>query len=489
MIVMAMAVPLLSAPFPLLIDLPAHVARYHVERNLPFTPELGRFFTYSWRYLPNLGVDLSVALLSKWMNVETAARLVAATIPPIGAAGMLWLGYRLHGRITATTLFSLPLNYAYPLIFGFVNSCLAVSLSFIVCAGWLTLEQRGRTRGSAVLLAVAAPVIITAHMIGYGVIGLMIVGIAAGQAMRDDLPAVKVFKTAVLKSLPLSWPLVFLLFWRNDQTGTAGRWFDLALDTRWLLMILRERYSVFDIASAGLLYGVALLPFFARHRFASDVRALVPAILLWICVFLMPSQIVGSEFAAVRLIAPALALSLLAVRELKPLHRWVWGLAFAFVLLRLIVGTVTFVDVSQKADRELALLDRVRSGSRVVAIWLTDCQRDWEPPRYSHLGAFATVRRNALVNGHFMSSGQQLLALVPNGDDALTAAPAMIAAEPCERLGQRDSAADIVRALPWRHIDYLWLIDIGDLPLPLPRSAHQIAATSQSRLLQVDLDY
>ncbi|MBJ6120760.1 hypothetical protein [Sphingomonas mollis] len=478
----------MAAPFPLLIDLPAHVARYHVERNLPFTPELSRFFTYSWRYLPNLGVDLSVAFLSQWMNVETAARLVAATIPPIGAAGMLWLGYRLHGRITATTLLSLPLNYAYPLIFGFVNSCLAVSLSFVVCAGWLTLEQRGRTRWSAVLLAVAAPVIITAHMIGYGVMGLMIAGVAAGQAIRRGHPALEVLKTVALKALPLSWPLILLLFWRNDQTGTAGRWFDFALDARWLLMILRERHNAFDIASAGLLYGAALLPLLVRHRFASDLRALVPAILLWICVFLMPSQIVGSEFAAVRLIAPALALSLLAVRESKPLPRWVWGAAFAFVLLRLIVSTVTFVDVSQKADRELALLDRVRSGSRVVAIWLTDCRRDWEPPRYSHLGAFATVRRNALVNGHFMSSGQQLMALVPNADDALTAAPSMISAEPCERLGQKDSAADIVRRLPWRHIDYLWLIDIGDLPLPLPIAARQIATTGQSRLLRVDPD-
>lgn len=64
-IVLAMAVPLLATPFPLLIDLLAHVARYHVERNLPFTRESSQFLTYSWRYLPSLGVDLSVVFLSQ----------------------------------------------------------------------------------------------------------------------------------------------------------------------------------------------------------------------------------------------------------------------------------------------------------------------------------------------------------------------------------------------------------------------------------------
>jgi len=133
-LVVLFALPLALATIPPLIDLPAHMARYHVGATLADSPDLRRYFTFSWRFMPNLGVDIPVIALAPLIGLEPAARLVVTIIPALAAAAMLLVARSAHGRVPATALIALPLVFAYPMIFGFVNACLAVALAFLAFA-------------------------------------------------------------------------------------------------------------------------------------------------------------------------------------------------------------------------------------------------------------------------------------------------------------------------------------------------------------------
>ncbi len=130
-LILLVALPILGTPLPVLIDFPSHLARYHVEQALPTSEALARHFTYGWRYIPNLGVNILVAGLSRLIGVEAAAKLVLAAIPTLGTIGTIWISRTVHGRITFASLLAMILNYAFPFTFGFVNSCLAVSLALV----------------------------------------------------------------------------------------------------------------------------------------------------------------------------------------------------------------------------------------------------------------------------------------------------------------------------------------------------------------------
>jgi hypothetical protein len=56
-----------------------------------------------------------------------------------------------HGKVPPTSLFALPLAYAFPFQFGFVNFTLGVALTFLAAALWLRLGTQGRTRLRAAL--------------------------------------------------------------------------------------------------------------------------------------------------------------------------------------------------------------------------------------------------------------------------------------------------------------------------------------------------
>ena len=110
------AIVMLLPHWPGLIDLPGHVARYHVELDIQRDPLLQRYYQFHWHLIPNLGIDLLVYPLARLFGLDLGVRLCVALIPAISVSGMLALTQAAHRRIPATSLIALPCAFAYPLV-------------------------------------------------------------------------------------------------------------------------------------------------------------------------------------------------------------------------------------------------------------------------------------------------------------------------------------------------------------------------------------
>src|SRR5688500_13189523 len=107
-LVVATALPLLWPDVPPLLDLPGHMGRYRVQLDIDQSPILQQFYQFEWALIGNLGVDLLVELLAPLIGLEPAVKLIIVLIPPLTAAGLLWIAYEVHGRVPPTAFFALP---------------------------------------------------------------------------------------------------------------------------------------------------------------------------------------------------------------------------------------------------------------------------------------------------------------------------------------------------------------------------------------------
>ena len=90
------------------------------------------------------------------------------------------------------------------------------------------------------------------------------------------------------------------------------------------------------------------------------------------------------------------------------------GAAFAvagllFAGARLAGNTISFWMYDRAYDRELAAVDHIPRGARVVSFVGVKCRKDWAQTRLEHLPALALVRRDAFSNDQWSMSGAQLL--------------------------------------------------------------------------------
>ena len=110
LVVLATMVPLLYPPVPPLVDLLGHMGRYRVELDLDHSSWLQRYYDFHWAAIGNLGVDLLVVPLGKLFGLELAVKLIVLAIPPLTAAGFLWVAREIHGPKPPTPVLALPVK-------------------------------------------------------------------------------------------------------------------------------------------------------------------------------------------------------------------------------------------------------------------------------------------------------------------------------------------------------------------------------------------
>ncbi|HET8613246.1 MAG TPA: hypothetical protein VFL92_10815, partial [Sphingomonas sp.] len=59
---------------------------------------LSHYYSFTWRPVGNLGMDLLVPALARAMGLESATKLAVILIPIITAVGLLWTAREAHGR-------------------------------------------------------------------------------------------------------------------------------------------------------------------------------------------------------------------------------------------------------------------------------------------------------------------------------------------------------------------------------------------------------
>ena len=182
LVVLATMVPLIYPPIPPLVDLFGHMGRYRVELDLDHSPWLQAYYDYHWAAIGNLGVDLLIKALAPLIGLEPAVKLIIVTIPPLTAAGFLWVAKEVHGRIPPTAFFAIPFIYGHPFLFGFANFALSMALAFLAFGLWLHLGQKDKARLRAWLFVPISVIIFFCHTYGWGALGLLCF---SGEAVRQ----------------------------------------------------------------------------------------------------------------------------------------------------------------------------------------------------------------------------------------------------------------------------------------------------------------
>lgn len=455
------AVPLLWPAVPPLTDLPGHIGRYRVM--LGDAPELERYYGFQWRMVGNLGVDLLVAALAPWIGLEPAVKVVVIAIPVLTTGALLWLSRELTGRVSPWALFALPLAYNYPFHFGFVNFVLAMALALAAWALWLRMGRLGQLRMRAMLFVAIGLIVWTAHVMGWAMLCLLVFGgeCARARAVGTKLPVAIV--RAALACLPLTPPLLALLLWRGGgSAGDTERFFDLMVKLKGIGSLLRDRWLAFDTASAALL--LILIYAGARGRIGRIVpEAAVAAGLAALAFLLLPFMLMGSAYADLRLLPYAMTVALagLAPRAetASPVLQRIALAGLVFFLLRTAATAASFALYERDWSRELAALDHLPRGARVLALTGDTCEQPWAHSRRTHLPGLAIARRGAFANDQWRMAGAPLLSVKLQGAGYFAHDPSQISVPaPCAIDPNLIPQAQALATFPRDVFTHVWLI-------------------------------
>jgi hypothetical protein len=462
---LAAAVPLLWPQTPPLVDLPGHLGRYRVQLGIGESAALARYYGFEWALIGNLGVDLLVEPMSRLFGLELAVKLIVMAIPILTVVGFLLVAREIHGTIPPTAFFALPLAYSFPFHFGFVNFALSMALALNAFALWLRLGRLGRIGLRAALFVPISCLIWVCHTFGWGLLGLLAyAGDVAEERDSRGASRIQAFWRGGLHCLPLALPFLLMLLWRSGTVaGGNGDWFNWDAKGRWLIGILRERWETWDKLGACLLIGLALLS--ALRRGFRMRHAIVLATLLMLLIFiLLPRILFGSAYADMRLAPFMIAIAVLGIRPTGWVERRLSGaLAVAgllFFATRLAVTTHTFADIDRVWRRQLAAIDHIAPGSRVLVQAATLCSAAWRSDRVDHIGSFAIVRRDAFTNDQWAMAGAQLVTVRYNAGAPFVVDPSQMLRPPFCRGYRENVLATTMANLPTAAFDYLWLIDL-----------------------------
>lgn len=494
-------VPLLWPDIPPLVDLPGHMGRYRVQLTpLAQAPWLADWYNFEWSLIGNLGIDLLVVPFAALFGLELGVKLIVMTIPALTAAGLLWIAREVHGRIPPTALFALPLAYSYPFQFGFVNFALSMGLALCLFALWLRMARLQRIGLRAILFVPFSCLLWLCHTFGWGVLGVLAFSaeMIRQHDARKDAGSGHWFESWVragLGCVPLALPMILMIFWRfgDHVTGQTADWFNWQAKVAWVMMVLRDRWEFWDVASTAV-FLLVLLKAIRDPAIEYSRNLLLSALFLAAVYLLLPRIVFGSAYADMRLAPFVVAVALIAIRPrigMTLRHAGVLAmLGMSFFLARTAGTTVSYWLFDRDYDTELAALDKVPVGARLVSFVGTNCRNEWKMSRLEHLPAIALVRRLAYTNDQWSMPGAQLLT-------ARYTAAGMFAHDSseivtpgwCPREWWKPIDFSIAR-FPREAFDYVWLIRT---PPFNPRYASDLdriwrSPTGASALLTVNRD-
>lgn len=471
LVVLLAGMPLWYPLVPPLIDLPAHMGRYAVQVDAGRSPLLARWYGFEWHWVGNLGVDLIVQALAPILGVEAATKWTVVAIPMVGAAGFLAVAREVHGRVPGTAFLALPLLWAYPFLWGFVNFALAIALAFLAFALWLRLGRRAWYRLRFILFLGVSLFLWTAHIYGWALLCVLVGCAELVRAGLFDGAGGRAIGRALAHSLCLVPPVVPMML--TFSAGGAGGqpfahgWFNFAIKAHWLQSVLRDRWSNFDELSLGLLllvlFGALGCWAWQRTR-PSGLPLALSALVLALLYVLMPHALLGSAYADMRLLPYLLAVALLAIGPLSSGASAVAAAALAFCGLRLGATAYSMVLYDDSYRAEVAAIDRLPAGARVVALVGMPCAAHWAAHRLDHLPSLAIIRRQAFVNDQWQAAGAQLIAVRYRAAAPFVADPSQFVVEPrCER-PERRAFGRAIGLIPRHAVDYVWVIQQPDGP-------------------------
>jgi hypothetical protein len=464
LVVLATMLPLIYPPVPPLVDLLGHMGRYRVELDLDQSRWLQQYYDYHWAAIGNLGVDVLVLVLAPLVGLEPAVKLIVLAIPPLTAAGFLWVAREVHGRVPPTAFFALPFIYGFPFLFGFANFTLSVALAFLAFGLWLRLGRLDRTVLRSWLFVPISLVVFFCHTYGWGLLGLMCFSADAVRLHDRGRSWFRAGFEAALHTSVMALPLLVMLVWRSEtHGGSTSSWFEWKIKWRWIYSALRDRWKWFDI---GSLVAVALLFLYAlvSRKLTLSRNLAFSAIVLAVSFAILPRIIFGSAYADMRLVPYLMAVALLAIRFRGAPDRTTAQvlavLGLLFFATRTVANTLSLGIAARDQQAKLHAIELMPRGARVISLVGMTCQEYWPMLRNGHLGAMVIVRREGFSNDQWLLEGVNLLDLKYRAAGYFAADPSQLVRPNRCRDPLHRTIDESLSTLPRGDFDYVWLIDV-----------------------------
>jgi len=451
--------PFLVAHYPQLTDYPSHLARYHVMLDGGRSAFLARYYAFEWMFQGNLGADLLIWPLAKIFGLENAGWLVGCIIPPLTCLGLVAVEWQLRRRVGIGAWLAFATVWSPAMGMGFYNFCLSLALALFAFAGWIRLE--GWPRRWALFLPIGL-IVWLCHASGWGILGVLVFGYEWSR--RKSL-------AAFVAPWPLTLPLIPALLLAGEVQGglSYGKnpWvYKFAV----FVQTLREQQLNVDVLTLGFLLLVLLVALVTRRI---DGRLGWAALLLALLSLAMPRHFGGGDYADYRLMAVTLTIGCLAIAWQPP--RWFYYLVPALFLFRLSLTTEAWHRQSLELEGDLVALRYLPEGAKVAGAVIVEPQ-GWRLNPFEHAPAYATVRRDALVNAHFALPGVHMLSLKGGGKGFV---------DPSQRIILwRGHKVDLANFAPAKQADYLWYFG-RHKPDTMPPGAEVIYATRTSFLARL----
>jgi hypothetical protein len=403
---LAHAALILASPVPPLHDYVGHLARIHIMTTIGDSEFLQRYYEYHWGLRHNMGTDVLIFLLAHVMPIELAGRIVVALIPALTFLGLALVRIQVHGRIDSLILLAAPYAFGTWFGWGFLNFCFSIALALIAFALWLRIRRwRLPARAGAVLAA--GFVVWLFHLSGWATLCILVFAWefteALGARWRDVRALALAGLQAAWRSLPLGAPLLIMAVTMSGG-GDLGIVFENPLTRLSTIQTSLaftwdrvDRYCVFLLILAG---AAALL--FRLTKVSMGLA--VAAGLLFFAFLFSPAGIAGGGSVGDRLATPLALVAATALTWRIDLHNVLrtalvaaisTGLAL-IALGRFAYTAVAFQDYNQQMARNVALIETMPEGARVIVL-VVDFLRSGRPAM-TYLPNIAVVRRDAFSN-------------------------------------------------------------------------------------------
>ncbi len=455
--------PVLFATYPQMVDYPAHLARYYVMLERDGNELLQRYYDFEWKWTGNLAADLLIQPLAPLFGLEAAGRIIAGLVPLLTALGILAVEWSLRRRVGVASLLALCFVWSPSLILGFLNFGLAQAAALFAFAGWVRFE--GKAWRPLLFLPVGIAIWVM-HVSGWGMLGILVFGY-------------EWHRHKGLAAFLAPWPLFlpFLSLIAGDHPGSLPSYGPNVWVFKWAIWKQAMRDGVVWLDHWSLLFFAALL-------FGSLLLRKIDGRLGWAAAILlagsiaMPRHIFGGDLADARMIYSGLLVASLALSWQAP--RWLLWIAPALFLVRLGVTTDTWHRGSARTEQLLAALDHLPRGARVANLVVTN-SGVWGYNAQEHIGGYAVLRKDVLINAHFAIPGVHMISTREGGPNFR---------DPSQRMLWRKGPIDLSNWEPAKGMDWLWYVGQRE-PDALPPGAvivYRAPGTLVARLAKVPGD-
>jgi hypothetical protein len=397
-------VPLWAHEYPGMTDYPNHLARAQIIIDEQLHGREHLHYALRHALVGNLALDTLVPLfVHAGMGTNEALRLFAGLALLLPAAGVIALARALQGGTPWLALLAFALAHSRYYAWGFINYFFAIGLALLVFALWLHLREK-RARIAAPALALLGTVVMCSHLMGFGVLALLVLSREAWQLWSNRAAPSRQRWLAPLPTLiALAACTLFYLLAFERGLGLDVRWYDTPA-TR--LRNLASPFVAYEIgpglAVMALIFGV-MLWLWRTRRLHLQAGWWAPAGLLVLAFALMPSVIMNSHYAGSRLlIVGALAfLAFATLRVDKRAQLAVILAALAATTIRLAEVDRQWAAVSARTTQLREALRAVPQGAKVATVIALGQARYGEIHALRHVAAFAVIDRQAFIPNFF----------------------------------------------------------------------------------------